>query len=243
MVPSRQPARRRDGRCPSNRVDARAGRVDRRSGRTAGRAIGRGRGARRCRPSRARRARRPAMGGHRRRCDSSSSRRGELRRLPVLVAVTTRPVEPSSPAPLLDCLGELARTPDVVPAVARRAVDGRGLGLAARSRPARLPIPGSAPSSTTAPAAIRSSCASSPRCSAAKGDCRRSRRYGPGRRSLPASRTSYAVARRACRLTPSNSSPPRPWWDTASTSTSLLPSRTSRSIGRSTSSLRRSMPV
>ena len=39
---------------------------------------------------------------------------GELRRLPVLIAVTTRPVEPSSPAPLLDCLGELARTPDVV---------------------------------------------------------------------------------------------------------------------------------
>jgi hypothetical protein len=28
--------------------------------------------------------------------------------------VTTRPIEPSSPAALLDCLGELARTPDVV---------------------------------------------------------------------------------------------------------------------------------
>ena len=38
----------------------------------------------------------------------------ELRRLPVVVAITTRPVEPSSPAALLDCLAELARTSNVV---------------------------------------------------------------------------------------------------------------------------------
>ncbi|HEX2384774.1 MAG TPA: BTAD domain-containing putative transcriptional regulator [Acidimicrobiales bacterium] len=38
----------------------------------------------------------------------------ELRRLPVVIAITTRPVEPDSPATLLDCLGELARTADVV---------------------------------------------------------------------------------------------------------------------------------
>ena len=38
----------------------------------------------------------------------------ELRRLPVVLAITTRPVEPSSSAALLDCMGELARTVDVV---------------------------------------------------------------------------------------------------------------------------------
>jgi DNA-binding SARP family transcriptional activator len=38
----------------------------------------------------------------------------ELPRLPLLLAITTRPVEPSSSVELLDCLGELARTPEVV---------------------------------------------------------------------------------------------------------------------------------
>lgn len=49
---------------------------------------------------------------------------GDLRRMPVLLVATTRPVAPDAPDALVDCLGELARQPDAL------RLDLAGLGQA-----------------------------------------------------------------------------------------------------------------